>query len=113
MIPKSEVIKHVQLVLTDRSSLSEGQDFGVLSPQTWRIADLWAKHAFLRAGFGWGQMPVGVVESDIANGTLVRIRVEGAPARTQVLTMHSAYRKDAPPGPAGRAFIRWLRRAAN
>jgi len=111
VVPKSEVIKHVQLVLTDRSSLSEGQDFGVLSPQTWRIADLGAKHAFLRAGFGWGQMPIGVVEKDIADGTLVKIRVEGARARTQFLTMHSAYRKDAPPGPAGRAFIRWLRRA--
>jgi DNA-binding transcriptional LysR family regulator len=111
LVPKSEVIKHVQLVLTDRSSLSEGQDFGVLSPQTWRIADLGAKHAFLRAGFGWGQMPIGVVEKDIADGTLVKIRVEGARAHTQFLTMHSAYRKDAPPGPAGRAFIRWLRRA--
>ena len=110
LIRRAEVIKHVQLVLTDRSALSEGQDFGVLSPQTWRIADLGAKRAFLKAGFGWGQMPLGIVEKDIDDGELVKIRVDGARPRTQFLTMHSAYRKDTPPGPAGRAFIRWLRR---
>ena len=108
--PKSEVIKHVQLVLTDRTSLSEGRNFGVLSPRTWRLADLGSKHAFLRAGFGWGQMPVPMVEKDIHDGTLVKIRIEGLRPRAQFLPMHAVYRKDAPPGPAGRAFVRWLRR---
>jgi DNA-binding transcriptional LysR family regulator len=46
-IAKSELAKHVQLVLTDRTSLSKGREFGVMSPQTWRLADLFAKHAFL------------------------------------------------------------------
>jgi DNA-binding transcriptional LysR family regulator len=109
VVPKSELIKHVQLVLTDRTTLSEGRNFGVLSPQTWRLADLGAKHAFLRAGFGWGQMPVPWVEKDIHDGTLVKIRVEGLRPRTQFLPMHAIYRKDAPPGPAGRSFVDWLR----
>jgi len=34
IIPKSELSKHVQLVLTDRSSLSEG----VISPSTSRLS---------------------------------------------------------------------------
>src|SRR5438309_8177420 len=50
--------QHRQLVLTDRSELSQGKEFGVFSANTWRLADLGAKHAFLRAGLGWGGMPV-------------------------------------------------------
>src|SRR6201995_2746910 len=50
VIPKSELAKHVQLVLTDRSSLSKGREFGVMSSSTWRLSDLFAKHAFLRGG---------------------------------------------------------------
>jgi hypothetical protein len=44
-----ELAKHIQLVLTDRSTPSKGQDLGVLSPRSWRLADIGAKHAFLRA----------------------------------------------------------------
>lgn len=31
---------YTQLVLTDRSRFTEGQDYSVLSPKTWRLADL-------------------------------------------------------------------------
>ncbi|MGH9723097.1 MAG: LysR family transcriptional regulator, partial [Bryobacteraceae bacterium] len=102
-VPMAKVAEHVQLVLTDRTTLTQGRDFGVLSPLTWRLADLGAKRAFLRAGFGWGHMPVPMVQEDIADGSLVRIRIEGLPVRAQVLVMQAVYRKDAPPGPAGRA----------
>src|SRR6267142_6983881 len=107
VVPKSSLLEHVQLVLTDRSTLSEGREFGVVSAQTWRLADLGAKHAFLRAGFGWGYMPLPMVEQDIGEGKLVKIRIEGT-GRTQAMPMHAVYRKDAPPGPAGRALIGWL-----
>src|SRR5262249_23709428 len=55
-IGRAELSKHVQLVLTDRSTLSKGREFGVLSPNTWRLADLFAKHAFLLSGLGFGSM---------------------------------------------------------
>jgi DNA-binding transcriptional LysR family regulator len=100
--------KQVQLILTDRTSLSEGRTFGVLSPLTWRLADLGAKHAFLSAGLGWGHMPLPMVRKDLDAGTLVKIRIEGLP-RDAFLPMHVVYRKDALPGPAGRAFISQLR----
>ncbi len=45
---------HVQLVLTDRTNLSQGTEFGVVSATPWRLADLGAKHAFLKAGMEWG-----------------------------------------------------------
>src|SRR5262249_33682704 len=48
---------HVQLVLSDRSELTKGRDFGVIGVKSWRLADLGAKHALLLAGIGWGNMP--------------------------------------------------------
>jgi DNA-binding transcriptional LysR family regulator len=113
VLRKSEVARHVQLVLTDRTSLSQGREFSVLSPQTWRLADLGSKHAFLKAGFGWGYMPRPMVEQDMRDGTLVKIRIEGSPAGAQVMPMHAVYRKDAPPGPAGRALVDWLKRSGD
>src|SRR5258708_98510 len=59
--------QHRQLVLTDRSEMSQGKEFAVFSANTWRLADLGAKHAFLRAGLGWGAMPVAVIATDLAN----------------------------------------------
>jgi DNA-binding transcriptional LysR family regulator len=109
VIPTSALAKHVQLVLTDRSVLTKGRDFGVLSPLTWRLADLGAKLAFLRAGLGWGHMPLHMVKADLDEGTLTKIRVEGV-ARDVLMAMRVVFRKDAPPGPAGRAFIAELRR---
>ena len=70
VVSGSAIAKHVQLVLTDRTALTEGKNFGVLSPLTWRLADLGAKHAFLLAGFGWGHMPLPMVQDDIAAGRL-------------------------------------------
>ena len=42
---------HTQLVLTDRSSLTEGRNYGVIRQRTWRLADLGAKHALLKEGW--------------------------------------------------------------
>src|SRR5258708_28123417 len=70
IIPRPELAKHVQLVLTDRSDLSAGRDLRVFSPLTWRLADLFAKHAFLLQGLGWGGMPAHTVEEDVAHGRL-------------------------------------------
>ena len=108
VVSAAAISKEVQLVLADRTTLTQGRDFGVFSPLTWRLADLGAKHAFLRAGLGWGHMPLHMVQSDLDRGALTRIRVEGVP-REMVMPMKVVYRKDAPPGPAGRAFIAQLK----
>src|SRR5712664_750867 len=108
-IPARALAQHRQLVLTDRSELSQGKDFGVFSANTWRLADLGAKHAFLRAGLGWGGMPVGVVEADLANGSLVKIRIEDVPEGHLVMAMSAAFKTDTPPGPAGRWLIERLK----
>ena len=53
-IPSEVLAEYVQLVFTDRTTLSKDWEFGVLSSKTWRLADLGAKRAFLRSGLGWG-----------------------------------------------------------
>lgn len=108
-ILRSSTMEHVQLVLTDRSSLTEGRNFGVVSSQIWRLADLGAKHAFLRAGLGWGHMPRHMVEEDIQRGDLVEIQIEASPTVGAAFSMHAIHRKDAPPGPAGRWFVSKLK----
>jgi len=108
-VMRAEAGRHVQLVLTDRSSLTRGRDFGVLSPRIWRLADLGAKHAFLRAGLGWGNMPLHMVEQDLEGGALVRIELETHPVLGSGFSMHAIFMRDQPPGPAGRWFIERLK----
>lgn len=109
IIPREELARHVQLVLTDRSDLSAGREFGVMSSSTWRLADLFAKHAFLLNGLGWGGMPLHTVQKDIAEGRLVMLAVEDVPPGGLALPMSAVYRVADPPGPAGRWMIERLK----
>ncbi len=94
---------HVQLVLSDRSRLTEGRDFGVISRKTWRLADLSAKHALLREGVGWGSMPLPMVAADLESGVLVRLNLPDHSGGRYGLS--AIWRTDTPPAPAAS----WLR----
>jgi DNA-binding transcriptional LysR family regulator len=109
IIPKSELAKHVQLVLTDRSELTQGREFGVMSPLTWRLSDLYAKHSFLLKGLGWGGMPLHAVKQDLKNKRLVKLLIEDLPEQGLALPMFAVYSSAQPPGPAGRWLIERLR----
>ena len=100
-VPTRVLAQHRQLVLTDRSELSQGKELGVFAANTWRLADLGAKHAFLRAGLGWGGMPAHVIETDLANRSLVKIDIEDVPNALMAMAMSAVFRTDRPPGPAG------------
>jgi len=89
---------HTQLVLTDRSRSTEGRDFSVSSPKTWRLADLGAKHALLREGVGWGNMPLPMIAADLQAGTLVRLDMPDHTGGTYRFS--GIWRRDCPPGPA-------------
>lgn len=90
--------EHVQLVLTDRSSLTEGQEFAVTGTRTWRLADLGAKHILLREGIGWGNMPEPMVRDDLASGRLVPLTLPDCAGGDYSFDV--IYRTDTPPGPA-------------
>ena len=95
--------EHIQLVLTDRSQRTQGQDLGVIGTQTWRLADLGAKHMLLREGIGWGYMPEPTVREDLQARRLVRLDM--AEYKDSFVRLHAIYRTDTPPGPAGSWLI--------
>jgi DNA-binding transcriptional LysR family regulator len=102
--------EHVQLVLTDRTAPYGARDYGVYASQTWRIADLSAKHALLRAGLGFGGMPLHLVRDDLRDGTLVRLQLtewEGAD-RPPSVPICVIYRSDRPLGPAANWMVEHL-----
>jgi DNA-binding transcriptional LysR family regulator len=97
-IGPGETARHLQLVLTDRSPLTRGRDFSVLSPRTWRLGDLGAKHALLLEGIGWGMMPRHAVAGDIAAGRLVELTLPEV--ATVTYQLNALWRRDRAPGPA-------------
>jgi DNA-binding transcriptional LysR family regulator len=103
IVPAALLREYLQLVLTDRSPLTAGQDFGVRSLHDWRLGDLHSKYALLRGGVGWGSMPEAMIADDLAQGRLVRLRVQDGDALQYPL--FAIHRTDEPPGPAAR----WLR----
>lgn len=106
VIPTELVRDYTQLVLTDRSQLTAGQNFGVVALRDWRLGDLGAKHMLLRNGLGWGSMPEEMVAEDLAQGRLVRLQlshmISGA------YTLHMINRSDDAPGPAGRWLMQYF-----
>jgi DNA-binding transcriptional LysR family regulator len=100
-IPARVLQRHTQLVLTDRSRLSEGFEGGVAGGPNWRIADLGAKHQFLRAGFGWGTMPLQAVAKDLERKRLVQLPLAVGDVSVNLAVI---YKPAHPPGPA----TRWL-----
>src|SRR5258708_5835783 len=96
---------HVQLVLTDRSSLSKGTAFGVVSAKPWPLADLRAQHALLKAGLGGRGMSLDLVQADIDSGALVILDVVEMPKRGVWVAMCAAFPAGTPPGAAGRWLI--------
>jgi DNA-binding transcriptional LysR family regulator len=90
--------RHLQLVLTDRSPLTEGREFSVLSPLTWRLGDLGAKHSLLKEGLGWGNMPRAMVAADLASGALAELDLPEKPGAHYAL--NALWRRDTRLGPA-------------
>ena len=111
-IPAAILSEHIQLVHADPADLSRPGAFGLLSPRVWRLSDLRAKLAFLRAGLGFGLMPLHLIERDLESGALIQITGEPEPSEGHVIAMSAVYRTDSPPGPAGRWFIDRLKEEA-
>jgi DNA-binding transcriptional LysR family regulator len=97
-VAPGESRNHLQLVLSDRSNLTQGREFSVLSPLTWRLGDLGAKHTLLKEGLGWGNMPRGMVAGDLASERLVELDLPEKPGARY--TLSALWRRDTRLGPA-------------
>lgn len=81
----------------------------MVSPRSWRLADLGAKRALLIGGSGWGNMPRHLVADDIAED---RLRILDLPEGTSVdYRLSALWRKDRLPGPATAWLLQALERA--
>lgn len=111
-IERHELHKHVQLVMTDASKITEGVDHGVLSSRTWRLADIGVKKFMLLEGLGWGNMPAHLVQEEISAGTLKVIRPEGYDPLTAKVVFGAAYLSERRLGPAGQWMLDFFRAMA-
>ncbi|HKO50235.1 MAG TPA: LysR family transcriptional regulator [Polyangiaceae bacterium] len=102
-IPTAVALNHVQVILSERGA-APAADVGVLAKSTWRVADISTKLTLLRAGLGWGNLPLNLVRQDIEAGTLQRVVMERWGPNPLLATMSTIVRKDTPLGPAGQ----WL-----
>jgi len=98
---------HVQLVLTDRTPLTQNLSGGILSRHIWRFADLTTRLDFLLAGFGWCNMPSHMVSEHVAAGRLRRLTI--ANQEEIALPLSVVHERGRLPGRAGRWLIADLR----
>jgi DNA-binding transcriptional LysR family regulator len=99
-----ELVRHqIQIVVTDRSDRTAGQDHGVMSERTWRVADVPTKRDLLLGGFGFGSLPAHLVKDDLEARRLVRVVLAGRDGDDEV-PLSAIWRVAEPPARAGR----WL-----
>lgn len=102
-ISTERLSEEVQIVLSERGS-QRTPDQAVLSPRTWRVADLHTKHALLCGGLGWGNLPEPMIRGDLKQKRLVRIRPAAWGEEEYLLSLSLVHRPDYALGPAAR----WL-----
>ena len=105
--PTAEQLRaHLQLVLSDRSSLTGERATGVLDGRRWVFADSAVRGAALLRGVGWCHMPLHTVEDALAAGHLVRLATPTGPRWHAHLLVH---RVGEPPGPITTTLLEGLR----
>jgi DNA-binding transcriptional LysR family regulator len=108
-IPTKRLVDVIQIVLSERSGTGVA-DQAVLSPRTWRVADLHTKHAMVRAGLGWGNLPEHLVREDLQQRKLVAIRPSAWGEDEHTLYLWAIYRSDTTFGPAHRWLLEAIER---
>jgi DNA-binding transcriptional LysR family regulator len=106
-IPREALEPHVQLVLTDRTPLTQNIGGGIVSHHIWRFADLSTRLEFLLAGFGWCNMPAHLVIDHIAEGRLKKLDL--AEKDTFEFRIHVVHERGREIGRVGRWLIADLR----
>src|SRR5208337_2455477 len=106
-IARETLEPHVQLILTDRTPLTQNFSGGIVSHHVWRFADLSTRLEFLLAGFGWCRMPAHLVRGPIAEGRLKELEL--AEFSSFQFLAHVVHVRGHEIGRAGRWLIEDLR----
>jgi len=87
----------VQVIVADSSIAGPKQSLDVVpGARHWTVTNVAAKKDIIMAGMGWGGLPEYWIASELAEGHLVPVHVEGFPTRTSQLYL--IRRSDRPRG---------------
>lgn len=103
VITRDILAEHVQLILTDPQQ-KPGPSFSVVSPRVWRFVDIARRLEFLLAGFGWGTMPVHLVQPHLDDGRLVRLAIDDPAVLPGTIGLFAIHDRQRPLG----IGARWL-----
>lgn len=106
-IQTAVALNHVQVILSERGAPTVAE-VGVVAKATLRVPDTATKLLLLRAGLGWGNLPLSLVRDDIEAGTLRRVVLERWGPNPLLATMSTIVRKDTPLGPAAQWLLECL-----
>jgi DNA-binding transcriptional LysR family regulator len=95
--------QQIQLVVTDRSSLTQNIKGGIYSARIWRFADFSTRLDYLLGGFGWCHMPWHMVRGHIQSGYLKQLDISQSEGMT--MPIHVVRHKGTRFGPASRWLI--------
>jgi DNA-binding transcriptional LysR family regulator len=100
--------QQIQLVVTDRSSLTQNLRGGIYSLRIWRFADFSTRLDYLLGGFGWCHMPWHMVREHIREGRLKLLDISQSEGMT--MAIHVVRQRGTRLGPASRWFVEDLRK---
>lgn len=109
-LPLETLQAEVQIVLHDKSTLTDGVDLGVLGSRTLTVADLGTKLALIAAGIGWGNLPEHMVAEPLAQNTLARLAPEPWGPNEHILSLTRVVRVELAPGKAASWVLSELER---
>lgn len=97
-IPRSELLKEVQIVIRSSTPRSLIRSAGVTqgSPQ-WRVNDFSSKRELLKGGLGWGYMPKHWIEEDLKKKKLVPLKMRQSIVQVEFALIRLSNKS---PGPA-------------
>jgi DNA-binding transcriptional LysR family regulator len=107
-VSRQQLARHRQLSIALQSTSYPGGE--PISPLIWRADSFYVMAELLMRGLGWAWLPRHVVQYPAYHGQMVELRSEWVPP---ALMVELVWRRDEPPGPAGRSlaqsFARHLR----
>lgn len=106
-ISRATLEDQVQLVLTDRTSITANFSGGVISRKIWRFADLATRLEYLLEGFGWCNMPYHMVRAHVDAGRLKHLEL--AENRVWQFPIHIVHHRNRPLQRAGKLLMDDLR----
>ncbi|MFO6420245.1 LysR family transcriptional regulator [Hylemonella sp. W303a] len=109
VLTRDILAEHVQLILTDPLQ-RPGPSFSVVSPRVWRFVEIARRLEFLLAGFGWGTMPLHLVQPHLEAGRLARLPIDDPGLLPRSVGLFAIHHRQRPLGLGARWLLAELQR---